>query len=278
MAWLSGHHGYSSYGSCGCSGGCSGHASSGGCWGSSYAGYSSYGCSGSCSGGSVGSSYSAGYPSDIIYETAPMTTEPSSDTSTGAAAPAEGASTIYRQGAAADEALLSLDVPEDAEVFINGRQTTSTGTQRQYVSRGLESGRHYEYLVRVERPGQPSLIRSVQVRGGQEAYLNMNSATSVALEAPVNQSLPSASETVLKLRVPSDAQVELGGSPTEMTGETRIYRTSQLREGQQWQDYTVRVSVVRDGQTQTKEKVIDLKAGDEVELAFDFDDVTLASR
>jgi uncharacterized protein (TIGR03000 family) len=207
-----------------------------------------------------------------------MTTEPSSDTSTGAAAPAEGASTIYRQGAAADEALLSLDVPEDAEVFINGRQTTSTGTQRQYVSRGLESGRHYEYLVRVERPGQPSLIRSVQVRGGQEAYLNMNSATSVALEAPVNQSLPSASETVLKLRVPSDAQVELGGSPTEMTGETRIYRTSQLREGQQWQDYTVRVSVVRDGQTQTKEKVIDLKAGDEVELAFDFDDVTLASR
>ena len=40
-------------------------------------------------------------------------------------------------------------MPEKAVVFINGKQTVSTGTNRSYLSQGLVDGDTYRYMVRV---------------------------------------------------------------------------------------------------------------------------------
>ena len=44
--------------------------------------------------------------------------------------------------------MLTIWVPEDAKVFVNGYETKSTGAQRRYVSYGLKDGLTYKYEVR----------------------------------------------------------------------------------------------------------------------------------
>ena len=46
--------------------------------------------------------------------------------------------------------LLTIWVPAKAKVFINGMETTTTGTRRRYVSNGLQTGLTYKYVVRAE--------------------------------------------------------------------------------------------------------------------------------
>jgi uncharacterized protein (TIGR03000 family) len=51
--------------------------------------------------------------------------------------------------------MISLNVPGDAIVFINGRRTVSTGEERRYVSSNIEPGISYRYdvVVQVARDG-----------------------------------------------------------------------------------------------------------------------------
>jgi len=44
--------------------------------------------------------------------------------------------------------LLSIHVPAAAKVFINGRETRTTGSHREYVSFGLQEGKIYPYTIR----------------------------------------------------------------------------------------------------------------------------------
>ena len=46
--------------------------------------------------------------------------------------------------------LLTIWVPAKAKVFINGLETTTTGTRRRYVSHGLQPGLTYKYVIRAE--------------------------------------------------------------------------------------------------------------------------------
>lgn len=46
-----------------------------------------------------------------------------------------------------NSALLTIWVPADARVMINGLPTMSTGSKREYVSHGLEPGLTYKYEV-----------------------------------------------------------------------------------------------------------------------------------
>lgn len=68
-------------------------------------------------------------------------------------------------------ALLSVDVPEEARVFVNGVATATPGSHRTYASSGLSIGTEYTYQVRVEveRDGQiVSLDRTITLRAGEE--------------------------------------------------------------------------------------------------------------
>ncbi len=195
------------------------------------------------------------------------------------AAPAEGGAVAPPAEARIerDAAILTVSVPEDAKVYVNDRLTTSEGTIRQYVSRGLMPGYTYTYVVRVEQvvEGQPVVeTRSMQLRAGAMERLVFDMPQSDVKVA----AQPNANETALTLEVPQDAVVTLAGNPTNMEGQLRTFRTTQLGAGEVWDDYKVTVTVLRDGREVTKEKVIQLVGGQNEHIAFDFDEVTLASR
>ena len=245
-----------------------GHGSSGG-WGGSSGGWggSSGGWHGS-SGGSSGGTYY--YPGEWEGKSFDPSTAPAVDPMTpsgDAPPPVPGTprDTSYRRA----DGLLSVNVPEDAKVFVNGLATTSTGADRQYVSRDLQSGFNYTYEVKAEvvRDGKTvEQVKQVNLRAGQTAEL--------AFDFPATEQL----ETSLTVRVPAGAKVYLAGNPTKAQGEVRVFRTTGLSTGKNWSDYTVRVELEQDGRTVTKEKTISLQAGESQELTFDFEEDRVAVR
>ncbi len=264
-----------SYGSSGASYGSSGssyvasYGSSGG-YGSS--GSVSYGSSGSyvapsygsSGGGSSGSyaapSYAPAYSETIISET-PMASsyKPALDT----------------VAIANDTALLTVAVDEQAIVTVNGLPTKSAGPIRQFMSNGLKDGFVYSYEVKVSYPGSDAAdSKIIKLRAGSAERLVFSKPASE--EKTVQKAV--APETVVTLHVPEDAKVVLAGNETEGEGEVRTFRTRQLAEGQNWSDYTIRVTATVRGTSVTKVKSIDLKAGDHRDLVFDFDTESVASR
>jgi uncharacterized protein (TIGR03000 family) len=182
-----------------------------------------------------------------------------------APAPAAGQNTSLNSS----DGLLSVNVPDDAKIFVNGQPTTSTGASRQYVSRNLQPGFNYTYEVRAElvREGRTvEQVKTVDVRAGETANLAFDFGPS------------DSAETSLTVHVPADAKVYLAGNSTKATGETRIFRTTGLSGGKSWEGYTVRVELERGGRTLTEERTISLKAGQSQELRFDFDADKVAAR
>jgi len=63
--------------------------------------------------------------------------------------------------------LLTLHVPANAKVLINGRATQSAGAERHYVSYGLKDGKVYPYTVTVLVP-RKSAITLVEGTPGED--------------------------------------------------------------------------------------------------------------
>ncbi len=71
-------------------------------------------------------------------------------------------------------AIISLAVPSDAKVYVNGRLSTSTGPYRHYVSEDLKPGFRYTYTLRATmlRDGKPvEMVKTVKVSVGDTARL-----------------------------------------------------------------------------------------------------------
>jgi uncharacterized protein (TIGR03000 family) len=294
-----------SYGCCsscyswGCYGGCHGcygyrHAYRHGYWAPGYAYYSApvyYGyptVSGCCGNGTILSTESsmpveAAPHADSVLRGSRVPPPPQAGDTEAAPADAPPA----KKGGAAkttDErstrapvggTLLTVRVPADAKVYINGNLTQTAGTQRRYVSMGLEQGRRYTYEVRavLQRDGQQLAdTKSVQVGSGDTAVMSFgfdSGTQTVATEAV---------ETSLTLYVPDDAKVSLAGNPTDATGAVRHFVTRGLARGTTWEDYRILVTVTRDGRPQTEEKTIRVLGGQSQAVAFDFPETRVASR
>jgi uncharacterized protein (TIGR03000 family) len=170
-----------------------------------------------------------------------------------------------------DAGYLLVSVPADAKVFVNGRATTSTGGERQYVSRGLENGQHYSYEVRAEvvRDGKTvSETKVAQLSAGSQANLSFTLGGT-----PQTASSSKPPRTALKVNVPADAKVYLSGKETSSTGAVREFSTTSLTEGSSWNNYVVRAV----SQGVTKEQTVSIKAGETRELTFDFGSAEVAS-
>jgi uncharacterized protein (TIGR03000 family) len=69
-----------------------------------------------------------------------------------------------------ESGILTVWVPADAKVTINGLDTKSTGSRRQFVSYGLKSGLAYKYVVKAQviRNGQAQEdTRTITLTAGQ---------------------------------------------------------------------------------------------------------------
>lgn len=172
-----------------------------------------------------------------------------------------------------DTASLILNVPEGAQVLVNGDETTSTGTTRTYFSRGLLDGRQYKYAIRVlrgEGDEAAEQTKTVYLTGGTRSRLAFDDLAVASPVIPVSLETPAEVETTLRLHVPSDAKVTLGGNPTTILGALRTYRTTNLPAGETWQDYRIQASVERDGRRLTAEKTIILSGGETRDVYLNF--------
>lgn len=292
--WGSSGGGYAGGGSSG--GYAGGWGSSGGGyggWGSSgggYAGGSHGGWSGGSTGGWSGGSdggwaggdgewgVMGGSEGGHVIEGAPMEGEVEEGSAPSDAAPApEGAEDAPPPGGstfipAGDSVALTVEVPADAKVFVNGMETKSRGAVRRFVSRGLEGGLAYSYEIRAELTvdGETRTeSKLVKLHGGQTAQVafGLNAAQSTENVAEK----PEPTRTTLLLRVPSNARVFLAGKQTSATGELREFSTTRLASQNAWANYPVRVEYERDGRTLTKEQMVVIRAGETQELSFDFE-------
>jgi uncharacterized protein (TIGR03000 family) len=170
----------------------------------------------------------------------------------------------------ANRGSLKVTVPTDALVFVNGILTKSTGSERTYISRGLQAGMKYTYEVRAEAVREGQKLEETEV-------VTLKAGDNLALAFDNLQAAKTA-ETTLTLNVPAEAKVTLGGNATVGSGAERKFRTSKLTGNDAWSNYVVEVSIERGGRTVTQEKTVTLKAGDNQTLSFDFNDDQIAAR
>jgi uncharacterized protein (TIGR03000 family) len=181
-----------------------------------------------------------------------------------------------------DSALLTVAVPNDsAKVTVNGHATKSSGSVRQFMSRGLEDGFVYTYVVKVEYDfnGKPKTdSKEVKLRPGQSEQVVFEKAEEETAPSDDDTASlePQPVTTVVKLFVPSGAKVNLAGTDTNGKGSIRTFRTKTLKAGDKWTDYTVRVTALVAGQEVTKEQTVDVAAGSTTELSFEFDAADIA--
>lgn len=162
------------------------------------------------------------------------------------------------------KAILTLDVPAEAKVFINDKLTTTEGTRRSYASRNLDHGQEYRYRVKVvtQVEGQEVVkSRVIKMRGGETNLVAFNFDPVI---------------TRVVVSVPKDAKVKIDGKETSAEGSYRSFSTEKLKSGI-WDDYSVEVSVVRDGKTLTRTETFDLAAGEFRFFEFDFDQTNSGS-
>jgi uncharacterized protein (TIGR03000 family) len=174
-----------------------------------------------------------------------------------------------------DSVALTIDVPANAKVFINGRATSSTGNNRRFISRGLQPGYSYAYEVRAELnvAGEPkTYTKVVKLQAGQTADVAFSfNPQEDAEDLVLNDAAGEPLVTTLKVNVPADAKVYLAGHETTSTGEVREFSTTKLDGDKAWKAYPVRVEYQRDGRTLTREQVVTIEAGQSKEVTFDFD-------
>ncbi len=159
-----------------------------------------------------------------------------------------------------NSAVLTLNVPEDAKVYINDKLTRTDGESRSYVSRNLKPNRKYQYLV-----------KAVVVRDGKDVVRTQMVTIKTGETKSLAMDFDAARVTSLALNVPQDAKVILCGKETSIAGTSRYFETSKLEEGMTWKDYTVQVSVERNGKVISRKETIDMLAGESYSLSFDFD-------
>ena len=92
-------------------------------------------------------------PADVLPVPAPAT----APVPAPAAAPVPGPSAGVVPDSEGTRGLISVWVPAEARVFINGLETKSGGRYRAYASYGLKPGLTYKYEIRAEiaRQGRP---------------------------------------------------------------------------------------------------------------------------
>lgn len=155
--------GYGCYGGCsGCYGGCRGSYS--GCWGCNGGCYGSYTSPYQCHGcyGCYGCFGCSGYT--------PVPLVPSTPAAPSGPAEKIPAPKPEEKKASASTAKLIVDMPADAQLYVDDQVMKTTSAQRVFNTPALEQGQTYFYMLRVEmmRDGKPQTeTKRVLVRAGE---------------------------------------------------------------------------------------------------------------
>lgn len=162
---------------------------------------------------------------------------------------------------------ITVRVPNDAKIFVNGHEMKGRGYIRRFSSEPLAEGKTYKYEVRAElvQNGEKiSKTEVVQLQPGKLTNIDMD-LSAVQLTSATS----SSSETKLRIHVPMDASVFLEGEDTISVGKVRDFTTTDLKPGQVHKDFEVKVEIERDGKTITKVRKVNLHGGKTQDVRFD---------
>lgn len=134
-------------------------------------------------------------PAPVVPKPEPDTPVPSKP-----ALPGPFRGTSFRATVPSHAGLLTVHVPADAEVYINGDPTRSTGSRREYVSFGLLPGKLYRYEVKALISCAPYLA--------MDGKLILPDGTTV---------VPDANQTII---YPDGKRVTIDGTVTAPDGTT----------------------------------------------------------
>ncbi len=166
-------------------------------------------------------------------------------------------------------ASFKVRLPAEAKVYVNDMLTKTEGTDRQYVSRNLNPGQAYTFKVRAELERDGKVLTKTQtltLQAGSES----NIAFDFDSTATDTQVAESAVKTKLTLHVPAVAKVVLAGRETRSAGPVREFTTTKLAAGESWSNYKILVTVNQNGRELSQEKTIELNAGEDREMRFNF--------
>ena len=170
--------------------------------------------------------------------------------------PTPGSDDFTRRNQRLRKSKIEVRLPSDAQVYVNGKLTKSSGELRSFVSSKQKPNSKYRYEIAAVFNGQRKVKEFTMRAGGTKSLdFDFSALTTVALQ------------------VPDDATVVLAGNETKGTGKARKFETKRLTDGEKWDDYTVTVTVVRNGKEIVREKTIDVIGGETYALNFDFDEV-----
>jgi len=282
-------------------GGCYGGYAYGGCsgrygYGGGYGGYVSGGCYGGYASGGHGGHYSGSYgayaPSTYsyggsyggnmwndtyqgAYVTSPegvttfANTAPSNSTANYSFYSPDGETIGEPSGGNSNipnnAARLRVMLPNpQATVWIDGSQTSSTGSVRMFHTPALTAGGTYRVKVSWNENGREvNKEKTVNVTPGQTSVVDLRQTGTGSEEAQESQpsTTPSADGTPFRVIVPdAQANVWINDRKMSATGTTRSLSAPALRSGE-GNSYRVRASWNKDGRVVTQERTISPVSG-----------------
>lgn len=149
------------------------------------------------------------------------------------------------------ESMIDVRLPSDALVYVNGQLTKKKGEYRTFVARNQKPDRNYRYEITAVKDGE-KLVETFTMRAGSSKSIEFDFSPT----------------TVVALRVPENARVELAGSLTTGKGVERKFTTKKLKKGETWDDYKVVVTHEKDGEEVVLEKTISVTGGQAYALDF----------
>lgn len=168
--------------------------------------------------------------------------------------------TTYLRRPTRGDAILTVNVPEDALVFVNDHLKKTRGVSRSYRSRDLRSDKDYQFN-----------LEAVVIRDGKRIALKKEVSLTAGVRTSVDFEFDRPILTQLTVKVPHEAKVELCGNSTAAMGETRNFKT-RLMPGEVWDNYEVEISYREDGQLVKKRKSLSIEAGQK--YVVDFNEMT----
>lgn len=237
------------YGCCGCCGGCWGCYGCGGGWGCYGCGcYGCYGC-----GGGWGCYGCGGVVVAPVAVAAP------------AAATTTTTTTTRREETRATSApaTVVVQVPADADLFVDNQRSQLSTTTRKFVSPALEPGQDYYYDLRVE-----ALRDGRVVRDSKRVTIRAGSVARVDFRDSVPGEVTAAAPAEITVRLPAEARLFVDNRPCPLTSRVRTFTTPKLEPGRSFY-YTLKAEVEQDGQTVVDSQRVVVQAGKKVEVTFD---------
>jgi len=247
-----GCYGGSSWGCHGCYGGCNGcYGGCNGCYGGCYGCYGGcYGCYGGCY-GCYGGCYGC-YGGTLV--TAPVPAAPQVTVMAEDRAPS----------ATATRATVVVRLPEDADLYVDGKRVNLTSDTRQFITPELTPGQDYSYTMkaRAVRQGKPvAKTKRVIVRAGSESRVDFGDLADARAE------VPAAAPAHITVRLPQDARLYIDGVVCPLTSSKRSFDSPALERGRSY-FYDLKAEVVRAGKTRAVTKRVVMEAGKQVDVDF----------